>query len=164
MVELRSFRKEDAGDLKKNADNPRVAQFLPDLFPSPYPVEAAEWWVTEGHQLGNVLNQAIIVNGECAGSIGVTFLEGEYRYTAKLGYWLGEPYWGKGIMTQAVREFVLGVFEEFSTKRLYAPVVEHNTGSINVLRKAGFVCEGVYKHNVYLRGSFHDEHIYARYS
>lgn len=164
MIELRGFQKEDAGDLAKNANNPRVAQFLPDLFPSPYPMEAAEWWVTEGHQLGNVFNQAVVVNGECAGSIGVTFLEGEYKYTGKLGFWLGESHWGKGIMTQAVSELVSRLFGEFGTKRLYAPVVQSNTGSINVLLKAGFVREGVFKQNVHLRGEFHDEHIYAKYS
>ncbi|MDO3388243.1 GNAT family N-acetyltransferase [Gilvimarinus sp. SDUM040013] len=116
MVELRSFRKEDARDLAKNANNSRVAQFLPDVFPSPYPVEAAQWWVAEGYQLGDVFNQAIIIDGECAGSIGVTFLEGVYKHTAKLGFWLGEPYWGKGIMTKTVNEFVSHVFDEFSTK------------------------------------------------
>ena len=144
MIELRRFRREDAAGLAKNANNPRVARFLPDFFPSPYPLEAAQWWVSEGYQLGNVLNQAIVISGECAGSIGVTFLEGEYKHTAKLGYWLGEPYWGKGIMTQAINEFVPRLFNEFNTKRVYAPVVESNTGSINVLRKAGFVCEGVF--------------------
>lgn len=164
VMQLRAFREEDAESLANNADNPRVAQFLPEVFPVPYTVDDATWWVTIGHELGNVCNRAIIIDGKCAGSIGVTFLEGMYKHTAQLGYWIGEPHWGKGVMTRAVAEFVPQIMAEFQIKRLYAPVVHNNAASIGVLRKAGFNCEAVFKSNIFLRGRFYDEHIYAKYS
>lgn len=162
-IQLRAFREEDAASLSRHADNPRVAQYLPETFPTPYTVDAARWWVTKGHKLGNVCNRAITLGGECVGAIGATFFEGEYRYTAKLGFWLGESLWGKGIMTRAVSGFSSHLFTEYELRRLYAPVVHSNYASIAVLRKAGFVREGVLRDNVTLRGTVYDEHIYATY-
>ena len=164
VMQLRTFQDSDAESVAANADNPRVAQYLPDVFPSPYTLEDAKWWVTTGHKLGHVCNRAIVIDEKCAGSIGATLYEGMYRHTAQLGYWIGEPYWGKGVTTRAVTEFSSYVISEFGIMRLYAPVVHSNAASMAVLRKAGFTCKAVFKSSILLRGKFYDEHIYAKYS
>jgi RimJ/RimL family protein N-acetyltransferase len=51
-----------------------------------------------------------------------------------VGFWIGKPYWGKGVATWALRAF-LGVIE---ARPLYAHVARHNGGSIRVLKKCGF--------------------------
>lgn len=61
-------------------------------------------------------------------------------------------------------QFSSRLLDEFDIKRLYAPVVHSNLASIGILRKANFTREAVFKDNVYLRGTFYDEHIYAKYS
>lgn len=163
-MKLRKFTKTDVQDLAKNANTPEVAKYLREAFPSPYSFEAAEWWVTEGHELGNVCNRAIEVDGECIGSIGVRFLEDEHRYTAELGYWLGQPHWGKGIITDAIHRFVPYIFESFEVRRIYAAVAHQNGASIGPLQKCGFEREGIFKNNIFLRGSMYDEHVYAKYA
>src|SRR5256885_10211004 len=69
---------------------------------------------------------AIEVDGFAAGGIGVTLGEGTYIKSAEFGYWLGEPYWGRGIMTEAVRLVVPHVMSRFDLIRLESPVFEWN--------------------------------------
>ena len=59
----------------------------------------------------------------------------------EIGYWLGEPYWGRGIATRAVRALIDYAFAHFDLMRLYATVFEWNPASARVLEKAGFTYE-----------------------
>jgi ribosomal-protein-alanine N-acetyltransferase len=59
-----------------------------------------------------------------------------------MGYWLGEPYWGKGLMTEAVAKFTEYAFKSFQLMRIYAEPYASNPNSCRVLEKAGFVLEG----------------------
>jgi RimJ/RimL family protein N-acetyltransferase len=74
--------------------------------------------------------QTILFNGEVAGNI-VCF---EQLGAREVGYWLGQEYWGKGIATKALREFL----QQIETRPLYAHVAKHNIGSRCVLEKCGF--------------------------
>lgn len=90
--------------------------------------------------LGDTANlvQTVVVDGATAGNI-VAWWEGERRY---IGYWLGRPYWGRGIGTRA-----LTVFLELETARpLYADPAAGNTGSVRLLEKCGFVATGTVLH------------------
>ncbi len=55
-----------------------------------------------------------------------------------MGYWLGEPFWGKGIMTEAVALFTAYIFDSFEVMRIYAGVFGSNPASAKVLQKAGY--------------------------
>jgi RimJ/RimL family protein N-acetyltransferase len=59
-------------------------------------------------------------------------------HTATLGYWLGEDFWGRGIMTEAVAAFIDFCFENFPLRRVSAEVFANNPASARVLEKAGF--------------------------
>ena len=78
----------------------------------------------------NNLIKAISYGGEVAGYILSWEMEGE----REVGYWLGKAYWGKGIATQAVAEYISIV----KTRPLMAHVARHNVGSRRVLEKCGF--------------------------
>jgi len=164
MIELRDFHLDDAESLAKNANNTKVARYLRELFPSPYTIEDAKWWVGEGCKLGDSRNLAIDFEGQCIGGAGLQFQHSENRYSCELGYWLGEPHWGKGIATSVVAKLRVLAFSEYEIVRLYGPVAGGNDASMCVLEKNGFVLEGVLKKHLYLRGTFYDEHIYAVYS
>jgi len=70
-------------------------------------------------------------NGEVAGNIG-SWEQGGLRF---VGYWLGREFWGRGLATAALAEFV----QELDARPLYAWVAKSNVGSIRVLEKCGFV-------------------------
>jgi len=104
---------------------------------------------------------AIEVDGYAAGGIGVTLGEGTYIKSAEFGYWLGEPYWGRGIMTEAVRLVVPHVMSRFDLIRLESPVFEWNPASMRVLEQCGFVREGVSRASGLKDGQVIDRVIYA---
>ena len=104
---------------------------------------------------------AIEVDGMAVGAIGVTLQEGIYLKSAHFGYWLGEPYWGRGIMTEAVKAVSSYAMHRFSLIRLEAPVFEWNPASMRVLEKCGFVREGVLRASAVKDGQVIDRVLYA---
>lgn len=83
--------------------------------------------------------------------------EDVFRFSAELGYWLGEPYWGRGLMTEAVKAAVEYGFTELRLKRIFAGVFETNPASAKVLEKAGFVFESRMSKAVFKEGQFLDQ-------
>ena len=104
---------------------------------------------------------AITADGRVAGSIGVFRQENIHRRTAELGYYIGEEYWGKGIMTEAVKQICGYVFEKSDIIRIYAEPFAYNTASCRVLEKAGFQYEGTLRNNAVKNGKIVDMKIYS---
>ena len=90
----------------------------------------------------------IEIEGAAVGGIGVHPGEDVHRHTATVGYWLGEEFWGRGIMTEAVTAVTDFCFENFPLRRISAEVFANNPASARVLEKAGFTFEGCLKNNV----------------
>lgn len=107
-------------------------------------------------------NYAIATDIEAVGCIGLHIGEDVHRKTAELGYWLGESFWGRGIMTSAVAAFTDWAFHQFDLQRIYAEPFANNAGSTRVLEKAGYICEGRLRANVFKDGAILDSLIYAR--
>lgn len=84
-----------------------------------------------------------------------------YRINAEIGYWIGEPYWGKGYSTETVRLLLNFAFEALNLLRVYTNIYEYNTGSMKVLEKVGFEKEAVIKSSVIKEGKIIDEHLYS---
>ncbi len=80
------------------------------------------------------LKKTILSDGRVAGNI-VSWQEGDDQL---IGYWLGKEFWGKGIATKALSEFV----DQVKIRPLYAHVVKHNIASRRVLEKCGFIISG----------------------
>ncbi len=160
---LRPWELEDACVLARFADNPRIAANLRDAFPHPYtPADAREFVsacvANEGR---GQLTRAIELDGEAAGSVAVFVGADVYRRSAELGYWLAEDYWGRGVMTRAVRQICREAFERFDVVRIYAEPFEGNAGSRRVLEKAGFTLEGVMRAGVYKNGAVQSYCMYS---
>ncbi|MCI8869412.1 MAG: GNAT family N-acetyltransferase [Lawsonibacter sp.] len=161
--QLRSWRREDAEDVAFFADNERIAQNLRDVFPHPYTLADARGYVdscVEGDETRQ-LCRAIECGGRAVGSIGLFRGEDVYRKSAELGYWLAEDFWGKGIMTAAVRQLCAEGFARWDIARIYAEPFARNLGSRRVLEKAGFTLEGIMRQGVYKRGELRDFCMYA---
>ena len=154
---LRRFRVTDKSRLVELANNPRVSSNLRDAFPYPYTQDDADQWFK------TALNQqqqhifAIAQSDQLIGGIGFHPLDDVYRHTAELGYWLGEPYWGKGIMSRAVAVIVQLVFTTTDLTKLFAGVFSNNPASAAVLEKNSFYFEGRLRNAVVKRGKVLDE-------
>jgi RimJ/RimL family protein N-acetyltransferase len=82
----------------------------------------------------NNIVRTILFRTEVAGNIGSWEQSGERN----VGYWLGRKYWGKGIASAALLQFL----EMVKMRPLHAHVARHNTASIRVLQKCGFTMAG----------------------
>src|SRR6476646_4590399 len=102
---IRPFREEDAEAVQRYANNRKIWLNLRDLFPHPYSLETARGLMKVLAGQKPLTTFAIASESEAIGCIGLHFGEDVHRKTAELGYWLGEPFWGRGIMTVAVAEF-----------------------------------------------------------
>ncbi|OPX64628.1 GNAT family N-acetyltransferase [Methanoregula sp. PtaB.Bin085] len=160
---LRPWRENDAPSLARYADNPRVSACMRDAFPSPYTMDDARRFIQMANGPGHPLLLAIEVTGEAAGGIGIHPLGDVYQRTAEIGYWLGEPFRGKGIVTEAVRALVPVVFQQTNLIRIQAGIFSNNPASMRVLEKSGFVREAVHRNAVTKHGVVMDEILYVRF-
>ncbi len=159
MLCLRSFAATDHNRLVQLADNPNVARHMSSRFPSPFTRDDASWWIKTGSKDGII--RAIDWDGQLVGCIGVT--PGQYHHIrqGEIGYWIGEPWWGKGIATAAVVEHSRFVLATTQIVRLYGSVFAPNRASMRVLEKAGYSEECVHRQAVFNHGQLMDEHIYV---
>jgi [ribosomal protein S5]-alanine N-acetyltransferase len=104
---------------------------------------------------------AIDVNGEAVGAIGVHPQSDIMCKNAELGYWLGEGYWGQGIITAAISHMVQYTFDTYDITRVYARPFGSNAASQRVLEKAGFVLEARIEKSIFKNGAYEDELIYG---
>ena len=102
------------------------------------------------------------MDGELAGSIGVTLKDDVYRKTVELGYFIAEEYWGRGIATEAVRQMVSYVQKEFDIVRIYAEVFEYNKASMRALEKNGFYLECIRKRGAFKNNVVLDDHVWVK--
>ena len=159
---LRPWHESDAPALARHADNPRIAACMRDGFPSPYTPDDAYRFIALAGSGPNIV-RAIEVNGEAAGGIGIHLLDDVYRGTAEIGYWIAEPYQGRGIATISVRAMIPVAFRQNGIVRLQAGVFANNPASMRVLEKCGFSREAVHKHAIFKNGVFLDEVLYVRF-
>ncbi len=160
---LRAWKTEDANSLAKAADNPAIAKNLRNVFPNPYTVEDAVWYINDciSNTEKKQLNYAIVVDGQAVGGIGVSVQEDVYEKSAELGYWLSEDYWRNGIVSRAVSVICKEAFAAFDIVRIFAEPFADNAGSRGVLEKAGFTYEGTMRNGVYKNGEIHSYCMYS---
>ena len=160
-ISLRPWTPADLHNLVKYANNANVAKNMMDIFPHPYTEENGRNFIAFATQDNPVRIFAIDVNGEAVGSIGLHPQQDIQRKNMELGYWLGEPFRGKGIMPQAVLQMVAYGFAHFDITRIFARPFGSNIASQKVLEKAGFTLEARFENTFFKNGAFVDELIYA---
>ena len=159
---IRSWASSDAEALASYANNRRVWINMRDGFPYPYTRKDAGSFLEMVSHQEPVTFCAIATPQEAIGGIGISINKDVHRLTAELGYWLAEPYWGKGFMTEAVGKFCDYAFECFGLVRIYAEPYANNQGSVRVLEKAGFTLEGRMQCSVIKDGKIGDQLLYAK--
>ncbi|MCY4616182.1 MAG: GNAT family protein [Chloroflexi bacterium] len=162
--QVRSHRADDAESLARYANNRNVSRNLRDAFPFPYTLTDATEWLGHAIERSPESNWAIASATEVIGGIGLTFGSDVHRRSAEIGYWLGEPFWGRGIATAALIAVTEYAFAEHDLVRLHAGVFEWNPASARVLEKAGYVLEGRLRKSVTKDGQTIDQLLYARIS
>jgi ribosomal-protein-alanine N-acetyltransferase len=161
---IRSLREEDAASLAQYANNRRIWLNLRDKFPHPYSLDDAQQFIARSNDQPRETVFALEIDSQAAGTIGVLLREDVERGTGELGYWLGEPFWGRGVMTEAVRAFTAFALREFELQRLEAWVYEWNPGSARVLEKAGYTLEGTIRRSAIKDNQVIDCKLYASLS
>ena len=141
QIGLRPWGERDAPSLAFFANDISIAENLRAGFPSPYTLDDAKAYIAFCHEQDPAKNLSLAITADdtAVGSIGVFCRDSG---TAELGYWLGKPYRGKGIMTQMVKEVCGLAFRRFAVDEIFAEPYAWNAASQRVLEKAGFVCSG----------------------
>jgi RimJ/RimL family protein N-acetyltransferase len=158
---LRPWKPGDEQSLIRNANNRAIWRNLRDAFPHPYTLADAKHWIEIANSTNPPCNFAIVVDGDAVGGIGLVLKDDVFRRSAEIGYWLGEEFWGRGIVTEAVRAVTDYAFSAFDICRVYAGVFEWNPGSMRVLEKAGYEFECRMRKSVTKDSKTIDELIYV---
>jgi RimJ/RimL family protein N-acetyltransferase len=159
---IRDWQRDDGESVARYANNRKIWINLRDIFPHPYTIANAEAFLSIVMEDDPKTVFAIANEVEAIGSIGLMVGKDVHRFTAELGYWLAEPFWGKGIMTAAVKRITEYAFSSFGLKRVYAEPYTTNTASARVLEKAGFKYEGHLRASAFKDGRLVDQLLYAR--
>lgn len=158
---LRSLRADDAQNIAHHANNRAIWRNLKDRFPHPYALNDAESYLDAVLSRDEEMSFAIDVQGQAVGVIGFENHGDIWRRAAEIGYWLGEPFWGRGILSEAVRVSTDWAFAQWDINRVWAGVFEWNPASVRVLEKAGFTFEARLRKSAVKDGVTVDELIYA---
>jgi [ribosomal protein S5]-alanine N-acetyltransferase len=159
---IRSWRVGDEPAIVRHADNRKIWLNVRDRFPHPYTPADAEAWVARAAAATPETQFAVEVEGEAVGGVGLFLQTDVERYSAEIGYWIGEAFWGRGLATAVVRAFTDYAFETFELCRIYANVFEWNPASCRVLEKAGYVLEGRLRSSAVKDGFVLDGFLYAK--
>lgn len=154
----------DAKSVARHVNDKSIIRFLSNL-PYPYTEKDAKDWLKKKATEYKLKKPAGIVfaieiDSEAVGSIGLHDVV--HKHKAELGYWLGKKFWGRGIMTDAVKRVSEFGFKNFKLRRIYAKVYLSNRGLVRVLEKNGFKLEGIAKKEARKDGKFIDAYIFAR--
>lgn len=163
ICRIRKWELADATDLAMAVSNKNIQNNLRDGLPYPYTEQDGADYISAmlSADENETFAFAITVEDKVVGSIGV-FRQGNiHRLTAELGYYLAEEYWGRGIMTEAVRQICQYVFEKSDIIRIYAEPFAYNAASCRVLEKAGFQYEGTLRNNAVKNGKVIDMKMYS---
>lgn len=136
---LRPWRESDAEDLYEYAKDPIIGERT-GFVPHKSVEDTIEVLLRKG--LMCEYNRAVCLkDGKAIGSIGLINHDG----TPEIGYWLGKPFWGQGLIPEAVRRVAVYVFDVLGANRLYCGYFDGNVNSRRVSEKCGFI----YSHTEY---------------
>jgi ribosomal-protein-alanine N-acetyltransferase len=158
---VRSWRTSDVEALIRHANNYKIWLNLRDAFPHPYTRHDARAYIRSVRERVPETTFAMAVGDEAVGSIGFVLRHDVERVSAEIGYWLAEPFWGRGIATEALVAVTKHAIETHALTRLYALPFAWNAASCRVLEKAGYVLEARLRQSAIKDGAITDQMQYA---
>jgi ribosomal-protein-alanine N-acetyltransferase len=161
---LRPLVAADAESIARHANDHAVWQNLRDRFPHPYTPADAEAYIAHVASRPVQTSFGIVVDGQAIGSISLMLGDDIARQSAEVGYWIGRPFWGRGIMVDALEATTRYAFEHLKLARVFAVPFATTSRSARVLEKAGYVRECVMRHSAVKEGILLDQLLYAAYS
>jgi len=161
-VRLRKLELSDKETLAKLLNNKKIWDNLRDYIPYPYRIEDAELFINLTKENNPQQVFGIEFKRELCGVISLIVQTDIYRKSAEIGYWLGEKYWGNGIMSKAVKLITEYGFENLDIIRIFTGIFEFNVASIKVLEKNGYLKEGTFKNAIFKNGKIWNEHRYFK--
>ena len=135
---LRPWCEEDAEDLYQYASDPEVG--LPAGWPPHTSVENSREMIRTVLSASDTFAVCLKKDGKSIGSIGFhrnDLAEKEDEY--ELGYWIGKPFWGQGLIPEASREMLRYAFETLKMNRIWCGYYDGNEKSRRVQEKLGFI-------------------------
>lgn len=143
-LRLRKLQLEDVPTIVAFCNNRKITDNVIHL-PFPYKEEDAIFWLNmanEGYKNKTRYTFAIAQRASNAlvGAIGLTVDPGHNK--AEMGYWVGEPFWNKGIATEAVKALLRFGFETLALNKIYATHFLRNPASARVMLNNGMIKEG----------------------
>jgi len=159
--DVRSWETSDVEALARHANNRNIWINLRDAFPHPYNKQHARDFIRTTRQRTPETLFAIAVEGEAVGGVGFVLHPDVERVSAEIGYWLAEPFWGRGIATEALTAVTRHAIEVHGLTRVYALPFAWNVPSCRVLEKAGFVLEARLRRSAIKDGMVTDQMQYA---
>ncbi|WP_460162743.1 GNAT family N-acetyltransferase [Ruminococcus sp. 25CYCFAH16] len=161
---IRKWKLSDAKDLASVISNKKIQDNLRDGLPYPYTEQDATDYISAmlSEDENETLAFAITIDNKAIGSIGAFRQKNIHRHTAEIGYYIAEEYWGKGLMTEAVKQICSYIFDKSNIVRIYAEPFSYNKASCRVLEKAGFLYEGTLRSNAIKNGKTIDMLMYSR--
>ncbi len=161
-LRIRDWRKDDLEALLRYANNSKIAANLRDQFPHPYTRREGIEYLSYVRTTHVPLAFAIEFGGEAVGGLGFKQGSDIARLSIEMGYWMGEPFWGRGLTTRAVAAASDWAFGNYKVVRIFATTFAHNVASMRVLEKAGFEREGILRRSALKNGVILDQVLYAK--
>jgi RimJ/RimL family protein N-acetyltransferase len=162
MITLRKILESDKEEMVKLLNNENVSRFTSDRIPFPCSISDANKFY-EVVKSSNDLFFAIDLNGKIIGTLGLHHqLLPNNAHNLEIGYWIGEPYWGKGYGREVVKLGLDAAFSQPGICRVFARVFQGNAASEKILLKNGFELEGELKQHIFKRGKFLNERVFGK--
>ena len=161
-LRIRPWRRDDLDALLRHANNPKIAGNLRDQFPHPYSRRDGIDYLNYVRAMDVPMSLAVEYEIEAIGGIGFKLGVDIARLSVEMGYWLAEPYWGRGLTTRAVIAAADWAFGNYGVVRIFAITFSHNVASMRVLEKAGFEREGLLRRSAIKNGLVLDQVMYSK--
>ncbi|PQJ82435.1 GNAT family N-acetyltransferase [Polaribacter glomeratus] len=161
MVELRDYHIDIVNQYAEFKNNPIIFDNGYDKVPNPFTLKDATDFITI--QLANkaAFRKLIYWNNQFVGEIGIEIKTDVFRLSAEMGYFIGEPFWGNGIASKAIKLMTAYTFHNFNIIRIEAGVFDFNKASMRVLEKNGFELESIKKNAVIKNGKIISDYIWV---
>ncbi|WP_207431485.1 GNAT family N-acetyltransferase [Sabulibacter ruber] len=160
-ITLRPLQDHDRDALAQLANNKKIWDNLRDILPHPYTPADADAFIQLTRQEKEPMTFAIAFDQQFCGIIGLVGQTDIYRKTAEIGYWIGEPFWKRGIATTAVKLITAYGLHQLGFLRIHTGIFEYNPGSMRVLEKNGYEKDGIFRKSLVKNGQIWDEHRYS---